>query len=148
MIWTRFHFEMKLCAKCGNEKPITDFYVKDKATNRLSSKCKTCCMKDVKAYRASHIEDFRAIDRRRGMLPHRVSARDKWKAKYPERAMARYIVDRAIKKGYIVRLPCIVCGKKAQGHHPDYSEPLNVVWLCPEHHQQEHAIIRGNTLGI
>jgi len=32
------------------------------------------------------------------------------------------------------------CGKQclAHGHHPDYSKPLNVVWLCRECHKAVH----------
>lgn len=131
---------LKTCTKCGAAKAAEEFYVKDKATNRLSGKCKACHMDYVREYRVSHIEDYRAMDRRRGMLPHRVEARDKWEAKYPERRMANHIVKNAIKRGDLVSLPCIICGKKAQGHHPDYSRPLDVVWLCPKHHQETHAL--------
>ena len=130
---------MKRCIKCGAEKPLTDFYMKNKATNRFDSKCKPCHMDDVRDYRAEHPEYFRMIDRRRGMMPHRVAARAKWATEHPDRFKARKIVQNAIRRGRLVRLPCVVCGKKAQGHHPDYSRPLEVVWLCPTHHQQTHA---------
>lgn len=40
---------------------------------------------------------------------------------------------------------CSVCDKvcKVHGHHPDYDKPLDVVWLCPKCHKQEHKRI-GN----
>ena len=35
--------------------------------------------------------------------------------------------------------PCCVCGsKKSQRHHPDYSKPLVVVFLCAAHHKELH----------
>lgn len=47
--------------------------------------------------------------------------------------------NRAIKKGEIERQPCEKCGKPdALGHHDDYSEPLEVRWMCDEHHQEYH----------
>ena len=47
-------------------------------------------------------------------------------------------VHKAIKTGQLVRMPCEVCGSKAEAHHPDYSKPLNVMWLCRKHHSEWH----------
>jgi hypothetical protein len=45
-----------------------------------------------------------------------------------------------LKRGKIERQPCASCGDpKAQMHHPDYSQPLLVVWLCHMHHHLLHA---------
>lgn len=39
----------------------------------------------------------------------------------------------------LARLPCFMCGNpKTVGHHPDYDQPMQVVWLCEEHHNQLH----------
>lgn len=52
---------------------------------------------------------------------------------------ARNILNNAIKKGLVKRLPCIKCGNiKSQGHHEDYSKPLDVVWFCSLHHIHYH----------
>ena len=40
-------------------------------------------------------------------------------------------------KGYGARQNCW-CGKIGEAHHPDYSKPLDVIWLCSEHHAQVH----------
>lgn len=62
------------------------------------------------------------------------------KEKYPEKVKAKAAVKRAVRKGILVRQPCWVCGdSKVHGHHPDYSAPLDVVWLCRAHHQQLHS---------
>jgi len=34
------------------------------------------------------------------------------------------------------------CANKPEAHHPDYSAPLDVVWLCSAHHKQAHALCR------
>ena len=60
------------------------------------------------------------------------------KKKYPEKESARNKLLYAVKTGKIQKLPCSVCGKKAQAHHPDYSKPLEITWLCPFHHTQMH----------
>lgn len=64
------------------------------------------------------------------------------KKRYPEKAKAQHLLQRAVKIGKIKRGNCRDCNQpNAQGHHPDYSKPLEVVWLCPVHHSREHQII-------
>jgi hypothetical protein len=42
------------------------------------------------------------------------------------------------RRGKIVVQPCRVCGGLAQMHHPDYDRPLEVDFLCFEHHHELH----------
>jgi len=43
------------------------------------------------------------------------------------------------RRGKIAQKPCETCGSdNSQMHHPDYSKPLLVVWLCREHHMELH----------
>jgi hypothetical protein len=52
---------------------------------------------------------------------------------------ARTKLSYAIKKGIIKRACYSVCGAVgAEGHHFDYSKPLEVIWLCPIHHKDMH----------
>lgn len=61
--------------------------------------------------------------------------------KYPEKFDARYRARRAVQKGIIKKKPCAVCGEeKVEGHHPDYSKPLYIVWLCKRHHVDTHFV--------
>ena len=66
-----------------------------------------------------------------------------WLQYHPER---RRVVERykyALKTGKLVRWPCEVCGdEQSDGHHPDYSRPLVVVWLCKKHHREVHSLGR------
>lgn len=58
------------------------------------------------------------------------------------RERARRAVYVAIRRGVLIPQPCEVCGvepyrngrRYVQAHHPDYSKPLDVRWLCPRHH--------------
>jgi hypothetical protein len=44
-----------------------------------------------------------------------------------------------VRSGKIVRHPCVICDeKKVEGHHWDYSKPLDVFWLCRAHHVAVH----------
>ena len=62
-----------------------------------------------------------------------------YRARYPDHARARSKLSSALRRGDIERQPCVVCGNpKSDGHHDDYSKPLEVVWLCRKHHKQRH----------
>lgn len=63
------------------------------------------------------------------------------------RKQVAYILHNAIRSGEIKRLPCGVCGEEpADGHHDDYSKPLEVQWLCRKHHGEHHAMMRERTI--
>lgn len=65
----------------------------------------------------------------------------RFKAKYPEKAFAHALMREAIRKGTLVRQPCEKCGNTTvDGHHDDYSKPLDVRWLCRKHHTAHHAL--------
>jgi hypothetical protein len=49
-------------------------------------------------------------------------------------------VTNAINKGVLVKQPCVICGEKeVDAHHHNYKKPLDVVWLCKEHHCMVHS---------
>jgi len=52
---------------------------------------------------------------------------------------ARDIYRSALDTGKIKKQPCEICGEiKVDGHHTDYSNPLDVMWLCRKHHADQH----------
>jgi hypothetical protein len=60
----------------------------------------------------------------------------KTRMKYPEKYKAGLIYHKALYSGKIKRQPCEICGNpKSEGHHTDYSKPLDVKWLCLKHHR-------------
>jgi hypothetical protein len=62
------------------------------------------------------------------------------KKRFPEKFAARSILQSAVRRGKIKRLPCVVCGdRNSHGHHTDYGKPLEVVWLCRKHHRERHC---------
>lgn len=46
-----------------------------------------------------------------------------------------------LERGVIVKQSCRFqgCPREPQMHHPDYSQPLLVIWLCREHHLEIHS---------
>ena len=65
----------------------------------------------------------------------------KAKPRPPHKAKCKDLFRYAVKTGRIQKQPCSVCGAlKAEGHHSDYSKPLEVIWLCRLHHRKIHRI--------
>ena len=54
---------------------------------------------------------------------------------------ARSYLNVYIQRGIITKQPCRECGSYAEAHHPDYSKPLDVIWLCRKHHMELHRTI-------
>lgn len=50
-------------------------------------------------------------------------------------------VSRAIRNGSLVRQKCEIkgCERWGESHHEDYSKPLEVRWLCKQHHNEAHG---------
>ena len=115
---------MKKCSLCNEEKDFSLFH-KDKNTKTgCSTYCKSCKkLKDSSLVRT-----------------YCKSKKNKWMKQFPERKKAHMKVYHAIKNGVLIKEPCFICGEKSEAHHPDYSRPLDVVWLCASHHRQAHAI--------
>ena len=145
---------MRQCRTCGESKPLMDFY--SNTNGSLDCDCKPCRCAKVRANRLVRVEQYRDYERGRANLPHRVALREAYAAT-PEgkakgsRAKRAYIernpikraavtaVGNAIRDGRIARQPCEVCGAtKAQAHHDDYGKPLDVRWLCANHHTEWH----------
>ena len=143
---------MKTCFKCVTEKPLSDFYKHPQMADGHLNKCKECAKKDSDDNFKRKQEDpnwqIKERERQRkkqanrrdlGMVKSYKRKNDyiKTKEKYGE-----YLS--AIKNGKLTPQPCAVCGKdKTQGHHEDYSKPLDVVWLCIRHHQDRHIHLRN-----
>lgn len=136
----------KTCFKCGQVKSLSDFYRHPRMADGHLGKCKECARDDVSRHRDENIDRIREYDRMRGGLPNRLAKNAErsveWRKSNPDRRAAQMSVQYAIRSGKLSPLPCWVCNKKAEAHHPDYSQPLDVVWLCRIHHAQVHAQAR------
>lgn len=61
-----------------------------------------------------------------------------------DRANARSYLHVYIKRGKIKKKPCLICGsiENIEAHHKDYNLPLEVDWLCSNHHKYLHRILK------
>lgn len=132
---------MKTCFKCNVQKPLSEFYKHPAMADGHLGKCKICAKKDVYIHRheSPSREKILAYDRARGNR-QTLEYNQEYRAKYPKKYKAHYIVSYAIKSKKLFREPCAICGnEETHGHHDDYDKPLNIRWLCAEHHHQWHA---------
>ena len=154
----------KHCSRCDTTKPFSEFHANKRSADGLSSRCKPCAIAATKAYRKANKQHYVAYDKARSQRPDRVAARKayaktekgklskslsmrKYVANHPDRHKATTIFSHQLRIGAIKPLPCQFCGsEKTEGHHPDYSRPLDVVWLCIPHHKQVHRMTRDEDM--
>ena len=56
------------------------------------------------------------------------------------RDAVRHYAQTYRRRGHLRQEPCLLCGcVESEMHHPDYSKPLDVLWLCRYHHLAVHA---------
>jgi hypothetical protein len=134
----------KKCFKCGKILSLDKFYSHSRMKDGHLNKCIDCAKKDSVNARNSRIEHYREYDRERykkdanrkknGTITTKI-----FREKNPSKYEAQNKVNNAIRDGRLIKQPCIICGnKKSHGHHEDYSKPLEVLWLCAEHHSMIH----------
>lgn len=140
---------MKQCFKCGDQKPLSEFYKHPRMADGHLGKCKTCTKQDVHEHRhGKGRERVLAHDLDRAKTPERIARRaatvEKWEREHPDRKRAQVALNNAVRDGRVLKWPtCSMpdCSStRPVAHHPDYARPLDVVWLCQAHHKQAHAL--------
>ena len=130
---------LKTCFKCKRRLSLAEYYKHPAMADGYLGKCKACTRADSTRNRWENIERVREYDRQRDKRrdPNYLK---QYRKLYPGRDAAHRAVSYAVRTGRLTPLPCLVCGGRAVAHHPDYSRPLDVVWLCQAHHKQAHEI--------
>lgn len=147
----------KSCFKCGEFKPLCEFYPHPKMADGYLGKCKVCTRRDTKLrvqrlretdlqWIEQEAQRCREKTKRRRLAgwvsPSAKAAKNIWNPQNKLKRIAHRKVAKAIQAGKLIRQPCCICGaSKAEAHHDNYLMPLNVRWLCKMHHDQIHLEI-------
>lgn len=93
-------------------------------------------------YREQNREKIREYNReynKRYRKEHGYANEAAWAKKNPEKTKAHKIIENARRAGKIKYKECVICkSKDTVAHHPDYSKPLEVVFVCRLHHREIH----------
>lgn len=154
----------RLCNRCNYQrvKLRPGFIERQRATNRRTAKrkaatvrvCKDCerSSEDVSfsgantrcnacSHKRYYTPKQRAPKKTEGELREvRAKAHKAYQARNLDKVSAQKKLRYAIKKGHIIRPSTCQfgCPTKPEAHHSDYNRPLDVMWLCPEHHRAWH----------
>lgn len=185
----------KACSKCGEVKPLSEFYKNAAASDGHQYLCKVCeCARRRDYYQRNSdaaklksrawelANPDRVAERRKKWVlanpDKRAEYQKKWELKYPgrfaeftkkwraenperwaeiakkwqqenaDKLRCHQKLGYAVQKGWVLKSnTCQICGAadtKIEGHHPDYSKPLEVVWVCDPCHKYLHVQQRRN----
>ncbi len=119
----------KRCVKCGAVKPHEHFYTSKVNKDGLQAYCHAC---HQEANRRSRLRNRKEITARLRQ----------WKLQNPEKYLAHQAVAHAVRAGRLVApAQCERCqrdGSVLHAHHEDYTQMLDVIWLCQSCHAQRH----------
>jgi len=133
----------KQCPICSVWKPIVDFYFDKAGADGHRPACKTCDNRRRSLWRAEHRQRDTETQQR-SYWKHRekwLMYQRNWRATHPVARRAGHEVEMAVKTGTMIRPNrCSKCGQSTRlhGHHPNYTDPLNIVWVCSSCHRLIH----------
>ena len=142
------------CKVCGVTSDAAEFYAK------VNSRCKECHKAKVRENRAAKVEYYRQYDAYRFQNDPRVKqrhqryqstdagkqslnkSRKKWLSVNAEKSAAHVLLNNRVRDGVVCKPHyceiCSVTGVRIHGHHHDYAQPLNVIWVCSKCHRKIH----------
>jgi len=130
---------MDTCRLCKKET-ATGFY--EKTTHRYKDRtyvyrrwvCTPCNREKARKYRSTESGRKKTLEHvKRSIKKHRHKQKARWR------------VRDALISGKLVKPNCCECCNKQkplEGHHEDYTKPLEVVWLCrPCHNEADKDMV-------
>jgi len=155
--------DAKACTKCGQVKPLSEFYRRAASRAGWRSSCKACdaaasaarYQRDPEHYRAANRIPYarnreKTIARQieyhrtpRGRAVNRTPVK-RWQADNPHAVAARITVNSVRGAGVLVRAETgqaagCECRSRLHAHHRCYGKKLEVAWLCQGHHKLVHS---------
>lgn len=156
---------VKQCKICKETKPLTEFYTYKKYGKvYYTGRCKPCKLVQNKEYRDKTGYDKKRYEKDKDRLKDvqkryrdtqegreanaRASRKYRESLEGKSKQRARSVINHGIRDGKITKPTlCEVCGLpgKLEAHHPDYSKPTDVKWLCKQCHENLHHLNEGST---
>ena len=118
------------CCHCRTENNLVKTYKNRNGTIQYYI-CRVC----------NALKNKRYFSTSKGKITRRLNNLKTWQ-KHPEKLKARVAVNNAIRAKKLVKSPvCKACGVggRIEGHHMDYTKPLDVIWLCNLCHKRRHG---------
>jgi len=129
--------EAQKCHICKEPLPLDFFTPDERRPNGKSSQCKKCIAEYSRLHYKKNKQTIK--DKVKKYYSKNYEKIVEKLQRYPEKNKARTELRSKVKQGLVIKQPCEVCGeKKVQGHHSNYSKPLEVNWLCVKHHGEIH----------
>lgn len=135
----------KTCRGCSAFLPLSEFYRHSRMGDGHLNYCKTCVKSRIAGHRLENLDKIQAYDRwrYRANQARQEQLASLYRSRTPLARKAHNATGNAIRDGRLVRPnACSQCGKtcKPEAHHPDYSKPFDVIWLCRSCHCRLHRL--------
>ncbi len=130
---------MKTCTSCHLSKVESEFSIRRASKDGLVYQCKKCkraCDNNRLPSIREHKKKYRVNHYRANKDRLNKEARN-FRKENPLKVRARDAVRYALRMGWLVKEPCHCGETEVQGHHEDYSKPLDVEWLCAKCHSKK-----------
>jgi len=122
----------KTCSRCNQRKKANtvNFKPQKQLKSRLTAICRACKQIEdriySRKYRLLHPEWKKENNaKNKELVSECVRA---WRKNNPEKYKTMLIYKKALRNKKIIKQPCVICGEeKVDGHHCDYSKPLDVI---------------------
>jgi len=139
------------CAKCQKIKPAEAFYKNSGMPGGISGYCRPCTSKYQEEYRKNkpslktyYQEWYQSNKQILQAERHKKRESNQMLKILQDRAWLEF--NKALRKGLVGGPPllCQLCrdidkiGTKYESHHPNYNEPLRVIWVCKSCHRRVH----------
>ena len=133
----------KKCSVCGVVKPVMEFPTHTYPSGKIRplAFCSICHAKRCRDWYYKNKDRRKAYNSTPQGLARMRKSFEAYRLRHPDKTSAHIKAMTARRSGKLIRpTECSSCRKPCipQGHHEDYSKPLEVIWLCRACHGAIH----------
>ena len=150
----------KECKICKAMKPLEEFGKSKTGKYGHDAQCKKCryaktgrayflhnkekCYENAAKWHKNNRDQINKKNRERYSIDRTtIIERDR---RHAEKVRAQHLVQTYVRRGKIIKPPiCSICNcesKRIEGHHADYSKPMEVIWVCNRCHHNIHLSLK------